>query len=118
VSFLYERGWRESFAQAGFPGIEKEYELAMDFFQNARGKTVMDLSCGSGSWAITTQPLTTVHSHSHVCYGSFAEIKPSPPRFSCFLLPPRKPTRHVCRADGSAPGKEQRLRQSGGGGFQ
>jgi len=48
VSFLYERGWRESFAQAGFPGIEKEYELAMDFFENARGKTVMDLSCGSG----------------------------------------------------------------------
>jgi len=48
VSFLYERGWRNSFAQAGFPGIEKEYELAMEFFENARGKTVMDLSCGSG----------------------------------------------------------------------
>jgi len=37
VSYLYERGWRESFVQAGFPGIEKEYELAMDFFQDARG---------------------------------------------------------------------------------
>jgi len=48
VSYLYERGWRESFVQAGFPGIEKEYELAMDFFKDARGKTVMDLSCGSG----------------------------------------------------------------------
>jgi len=49
VSYLYERGWRESFAQAGFPGIEKEYELAMDFFRDvAKGKTVMDLSCGSG----------------------------------------------------------------------
>jgi DNA-directed RNA polymerase subunit RPC12/RpoP len=48
VSYLYERGWRESFKQAGFPGIEKEYELAMEFFQEARGKTVMDLSCGSG----------------------------------------------------------------------
>jgi hypothetical protein len=48
VSYLYERGWRESFAQAGFPGIEKEYELAMDFFKAAQGKTVMDLSCGSG----------------------------------------------------------------------
>lgn len=48
VSYLYERGWRESFASAGFPGIEKEYELAMDFFKAAEGKTVMDLSCGSG----------------------------------------------------------------------
>ena len=48
VSYLYERGWRESFKQAGFPGIEKEYDLAMDFFEAARGKTVMDLSCGSG----------------------------------------------------------------------
>ena len=26
----------------------KEYELAMEFFKDARGKTVMDLSCGSG----------------------------------------------------------------------
>ncbi len=33
VSFLYERGWRQGFASAGFPGIEKEYDLVMDFFQ-------------------------------------------------------------------------------------
>ncbi|EKX37799.1 hypothetical protein GUITHDRAFT_116106 [Guillardia theta CCMP2712] len=48
VSWLYERGWRAGFASAGFPGIEKEYELVMDFFQEARNKTVVDLSCGSG----------------------------------------------------------------------
>jgi len=48
VSYLYERGWRNSFAQAGFPGIEKEYDLAMDFFADVSGNTVMDLSCGSG----------------------------------------------------------------------
>jgi hypothetical protein len=33
VSYLYERGWRQNFATAGFPGIDKEFDLAMDFFQ-------------------------------------------------------------------------------------
>ena len=27
VSFAYERGWRQGFAAAGFPGADKEYEL-------------------------------------------------------------------------------------------
>jgi hypothetical protein len=36
VSFLYERGWRQGFASAGFPGIEKEYDLVMDFFQGRK----------------------------------------------------------------------------------
>jgi len=50
LSFLYERGWRDGFKQAGFPGIEKEFEMAMEFFQVARegNGTVIDLSCGSG----------------------------------------------------------------------
>lgn len=48
VANAYERGWRASFAGAGFPGIEKEYDLVMDYFQDMRGKTVLDLSCGSG----------------------------------------------------------------------
>jgi len=48
VARAYERGWRASFAQAGFPGIEKEFDLVMDYFQDKRGLTVLDLSCGSG----------------------------------------------------------------------
>jgi len=50
LSFLYERGWRDGFKQAGFPGIEKEFEMVMDFFAEAReaNGTVIDLSCGSG----------------------------------------------------------------------
>lgn len=48
VSFLYERGWREGFNQAGFPGIEKEFDMVMEYFKDAENKTVMDLSCGSG----------------------------------------------------------------------
>jgi hypothetical protein len=33
VSFAYERGWRQGFAWAGFPGADKEFELAMDYLQ-------------------------------------------------------------------------------------
>ncbi|EFN50565.1 hypothetical protein CHLNCDRAFT_136276 [Chlorella variabilis] len=35
VSFVYERGWRQGFAWAGFPGADKEFELAMDYLQHA-----------------------------------------------------------------------------------
>jgi len=48
VSWMYERGWRNSFKQAGFPGIEKEFELVQEFFEDKANKTVIDLSCGSG----------------------------------------------------------------------
>jgi len=48
VANAYERGWRASFASAGFPGIEKEFDLVQDYFQDKRGKTILDLSCGSG----------------------------------------------------------------------
>jgi hypothetical protein len=27
ISFVYERGWRQGFAWAGFPGVEKEFEM-------------------------------------------------------------------------------------------
>lgn len=52
VSFAYERGWRESFAWAGFPGASKEFEDASNFLR-ARGAdgpdaSVLDMSCGSG----------------------------------------------------------------------
>ena len=49
TSFLYERGWRAGFANAGFPGIEKEFEEVQDFFAPvATSGTVVDMSCGSG----------------------------------------------------------------------
>ena len=49
TSFLYERGWRAGFANAGFPGIEKEFEEVQDFFAPvAASGTVVDMSCGSG----------------------------------------------------------------------
>lgn len=51
VSFAYERGWRRSFAASGFPGPEKEFEFAQNFFSDAggpKGDVLLDASCGSG----------------------------------------------------------------------
>ncbi|GIM05522.1 hypothetical protein Vretimale_9987 [Volvox reticuliferus] len=49
VSFAYERGWRQGFAWAGFPGADKEYDIAMSYLlPAASGKVLVDMSCGSG----------------------------------------------------------------------
>lgn len=46
VSYAYERGWRNNFRAAGFPGPDKEVDLLLDFAPNA--DLVLDMSCGSG----------------------------------------------------------------------
>ena len=33
---------------AGFPGVDKEFELAMDYLRPAQGEVLVDMSCGSG----------------------------------------------------------------------
>ncbi|KAK1392324.1 putative S-adenosyl-L-methionine-dependent methyltransferases superfamily protein-like [Heracleum sosnowskyi] len=48
VSFLYERGWRQNFNRAGFPGPDEEFQMAQDFFRPAEGGILVDVSCGSG----------------------------------------------------------------------
>ena len=48
TSFLYERGWRQNFKTAGFPGVDLEFEELKDFLKEVEGGTVVDLSCGSG----------------------------------------------------------------------
>ncbi len=49
MSFVYERGWRQGFAWAGFPGADKEYDIAMSYLRPAaEGKVLVDMSCGSG----------------------------------------------------------------------
>ena len=49
TAFLYERGWRQQFANAGFPGIDVEYEEVREFFAPvATDGVVVDMSCGSG----------------------------------------------------------------------
>eukprot|EP00873_Tetraselmis_striata_P019628 jgi/Tetstr1/439892/TSEL_028300.t1 len=48
VSFIYERGWRQGFAWAGFPGVDKEFDMAMKYLAPAFGEPLLDMSCGSG----------------------------------------------------------------------
>eukprot|EP01038_Epipyxis_sp_PR26KG_P006291 gene6291-8663_t len=48
ISSIYERGYRQNFEIAGFPGIEKEFIEARDFFLTSNASTILDLSCGSG----------------------------------------------------------------------
>jgi len=47
VSFAYERGWRQGFARAGFPGPDQEFQLACDYF-GPNIDTVVDMSCATG----------------------------------------------------------------------
>uniref|UniRef100_A0A804LWV1 Methyltransferase type 11 domain-containing protein n=1 Tax=Zea mays TaxID=4577 RepID=A0A804LWV1_MAIZE len=48
VSFLYERGWRQNFIWGGFPGLEREFEMAKTYLKPTIGGTIVDASCGSG----------------------------------------------------------------------
>jgi len=48
TAFLYERGWRQNFANAGFPGIDVEFAEVSEFFEAAKDGVVVDMSCGSG----------------------------------------------------------------------
>ncbi|KAK4387732.1 putative methyltransferase, chloroplastic [Sesamum angolense] len=52
VSFLYERGWRQSFSfWGGFPGPEKEFELIKEYLKPVLGGNIIDASCGSGMFS-------------------------------------------------------------------
>ena len=57
VSFLYERGWRDSFKRSGFPGIDEEFKEVVEHFAPAafatddRASVVLDMSCGTGLMA-------------------------------------------------------------------
>jgi SAM-dependent methyltransferase len=57
VAFLYERGWRQGFKNAGFPGVDDEFEQLLKFWGESEGSpsvlggTLLDLSCGSGLMA-------------------------------------------------------------------
>ncbi|XP_008808068.2 uncharacterized methyltransferase At1g78140, chloroplastic-like [Phoenix dactylifera] len=48
VSFLYERGWRQNFIWGGFPGPQREFEMAKVYLTPTIGGTIVDASCGSG----------------------------------------------------------------------
>ncbi|XP_068638166.1 uncharacterized methyltransferase At1g78140, chloroplastic-like [Aristolochia californica] len=51
VSFLYERGWRQSFIWGGFPGPDKELDMAQTYLEPTGSGILVDASCGSGLFA-------------------------------------------------------------------
>ena len=56
VSFAYERGWRQGFSAAGFPGADKEFEMAKEYFapviekkrEKGEDSVLVDMSCATG----------------------------------------------------------------------
>lgn len=74
VSFAYERGWRQGFAAAGFPGPDKEAEMVREYFVpatvGAGPATVVDMSCATG---LFTRRLAKSGDYSRVIGCDFSE---------------------------------------------
>jgi len=71
ISFVYERGWRQGFSWAGFPGADEEYNLAIKWLlPAAQGQPLLDLSCGSG---LFTRRFITSKQFSHVIAADYSE---------------------------------------------
>lgn len=69
VAFAYERGWRNQFKRAGFPGPEAEAKLAMDYLlpaltpeSSVPPSTLLDMSCATG---ILTRQFQTLLQTDH-----------------------------------------------------
>ncbi|KAI4981371.1 hypothetical protein ZWY2020_021856 [Hordeum vulgare] len=45
---FFMRGWRQNFIWGGFPGLQKEFEMAKDYLKPTSGGIIIDASCGSG----------------------------------------------------------------------
>lgn len=79
VSYAYERGWRQGFAQAGFPGPDVEAEMAMDYFAPVVARTdysvVVDMSCATGTWYKLDLYMVYIRYKSHILssiYSTFS----------------------------------------------
>lgn len=99
LPFLYERGWRQNFQRAGFPGIAKEFAEVQQFFTPANGGTVVDLSCGSG---LMTRRLVSSGLYARVLALDFSDemLKETSRRFRSENIPTDKLV--LVRADAGA----------------
>eukprot|EP00898_Chlorokybus_atmophyticus_P002009 jgi/Chlat1/2809/Chrsp187S08766 len=70
VSFVYERGWRQNFAWAGFPGVDEEFKTASDYFAPVKGGVLVDMSCGSG---LFTRRFAASGDYKQVIAADFSE---------------------------------------------
>jgi hypothetical protein len=72
VSFAYERGWRQAFAQAGFPGADVESRMAMDYFAPVVAKAgptnsvVVDMSCATGEFFLSFELLVSESAYRYI----------------------------------------------------
>ena len=101
MAWYYERGWRQNFNALGFPGIDKEFAEARDFFAPvARGGTVVDISCGSGLMA---RRLVGSGDYARVVAIDYSEemLRETDRRFDAERTPNR-PTLALVRADAAA----------------
>lgn len=54
ISYVYERGWRQGFDWAGFPGADEEFGIVNRLYEETRvcdpadSEAVLDVSCGTG----------------------------------------------------------------------
>ena len=89
VAYAYERGWRQGFSVAGFPGVEREFQIALGYTEAAHavGEGILiDMSCGSG-----------LFSRRFAASGGFARIVAAD--FSESML---RQTRELCEKDAVA----------------
>ena len=107
IAFLYERGWRQNFRNAGFPGIEREYEEARAPASALLGPRGMPWPDGPNG------PTTSRHS----CRASLGATARAPAGAGARVLRAggvRRCRRHVVRlrADGARPPCRRRLRSA------
>ena len=79
IAWLYERGWRQNFRNAGFRPEDVEFREIEGFFSpmavaanksELAGAPILDLSCGSGLW---TRRLAASGMFSSVFAGDYSE---------------------------------------------
>ncbi|KAL7542161.1 hypothetical protein ACHAXR_011583 [Thalassiosira sp. AJA248-18] len=78
VSFAYERGWRQGFSAAGFPGADKEFELAKEYFapviekkrESNEDSVLVDMSCATG---LFTRRFTKSNEYSRVIACDYSD---------------------------------------------
>lgn len=74
VSFAYERGWRQGFKQAGFPGPDKEAEMAMEYFEpvmvHCPDRVLVDMSCATG---LFTRRFAASGKYKHILGCDYSE---------------------------------------------
>eukprot|EP00588_Corethron_pennatum_P012971 CAMPEP_0194279596 /NCGR_PEP_ID=MMETSP0169-20130528/14019_1 /TAXON_ID=218684 /ORGANISM="Corethron pennatum, Strain L29A3" /LENGTH=416 /DNA_ID=CAMNT_0039024043 /DNA_START=19 /DNA_END=1269 /DNA_ORIENTATION=- len=73
VSYAYERGWRQGFAAAGFPGADKEFDMAVKYFEECipdAGSVLVDMSCATG---LFTRRFATSGRYARVIGADYSE---------------------------------------------